>query len=346
MRGRLVAIAALGVTLVAACAPAPTIRSHEPGQAAARVWPAPPVEARIRFVRSISSPRDLGIEPSIAKRLFDSLSGTPDEHFVRPTGVAALGDTIYVADPGAQALWILDARARRSIRVTRVGDTPLLSPVAVATRPDGSVLLADTLLKTVFLLDPEGRLVRVAAAEGLERPAGVAFDPPSGFVYVADSASHRIAVFDSQGRMVRTWGRRGIGEAELNHPTHLAWSPSGALLVTDSLNFRLQAFDANGRVLWKMGRHGDGSGDFAAPKGAAVDAQGHVFVVDALFDTVQIFDRDGSFLLAFGEQGTAAGQFWLPNGLCMDATGRIYVADSYNQRVQVFEALPAGERAK
>lgn len=327
-------------SLAGACqAPAPA--NVPPGiSAVSPVWPQPPAAPRIRYVRSVSGPQDWGIVKSFFRRMVDALAGRGEDHFVRPTGVAAHDGVLYVADPGARALWILDSAQNRTVKVTDIGNSALASPVAVAVRPDGAVFVADTLLQTVFLLDRQGRLIRVVADRGRERPAGLAYDPATERLYVVDSAANHIAVYGRDGAIIQTWGRGGYEEGEFNHPTHLAVGPTGTLLVTDPLNFRVQAFDRDGRFLWKLGHHGDGSGDFAAPKGLAADREGHIFVVDALFDAVQIFDRDGTFLLGFGERGTQAGQFWLPGGIYIDAKDQIYVADAYNQRVQVFLGVP------
>jgi DNA-binding beta-propeller fold protein YncE len=300
------------------------------------IWPRPPAEPRIRYLRSVSGPQDWGIAKPFFRRLFDALAGRPREHFIRPTGVAERDGVLCVADPGAQALWILDSKQRRSVKVDKVGSAVLVSPVAVAMGPDGAIFVADSWLKKVFLLDRKGKFIRVAAQEGLDRPSGLAYDPAMQQLFVVDAVRHRVTVYDPGVALIRTWGERGIGDGELNHPTHIALGPAGTLLVTDALNFRIQAFDREGRFLWKLGHHGDGSGDLAAPKGLGLDSVGHLYVVDALFDAVQIFDRDGTFLLAFGERGIQAGQFWLPNGVFIDPQDQIYVADAYNQRVQVF----------
>jgi len=328
---------ALGLLLLtSACgAPAPAKDSPEV-PAALLAWPRPPAEARIRYVRSVAGPNEWGIVKSILRRMRDALVGRGEEHFIRPTGVAERDGVLYVADPGAAALWILDRVQNELTKVGEVRQEALGSPVSVAVRPDGAVFLADTLLKKVFLLDRAGKLIGIAAEEGLARPAGLAYDAATQRLYVLDSANHRIAVYGPGGALLRTWGQRGIQDGEFNHPTHLALDRTGALLVTDALNFRVQAFDREGRFLWKLGRLGDGSGDFAAPKGLAADSEGHVYVVDALFDAVQIFERNGTLLLAFGERGTRAGQFWLPGGLFITPQNQIYVADAYNQRIQVF----------
>ncbi len=316
-------------------------KASDDGVGGGPVWPQAPAESRIRFVRSISGPSELGISKPIFQRMVDAIVGRGDERFVRPTGVAELDGVIYVADPGSPALWILDSSHNHYAKIDDVAGTRLASPVAVALRPDGAVFVADSALKKVLLLDADGKFIRIAAEQDLERPAALAFDAASGRLYVADSARHRIAVYGADGTLIGTWGRAGTMEGEFNFPTHLALDRDGTLLATDALNFRVQAFDRTGRFLWKFGRHGDGSGDLAAPKGVAADSAGHVYVVDALFDGVQIFERDGAFLLAFGERGAHAGQFWLPGGLFINARDRIFVADAYNQRVQVFETVAA-----
>jgi DNA-binding beta-propeller fold protein YncE len=272
--------------------------------------------------------------------MLGAISGEKEERFVRPTGVAALGETVYVADPGASAVWILDATRNRSLKVTEIGGQPLSSPVAVAVRPDGRVYVSDSVLKTVFLLAPDGKPGRIAAREGIEQPAGLAYDSAIDRLFVADAATHRVLAYDPEGKLVGVAGAGGSEVSEFNRPTHLALDRSGTLLVTDALNFRIQAIDRGGKFIWSFGQHGDGSGDLAAPKGLAVDRAGHVYLVDALFDAVQIFDPDGTFLLAFGENGSGPGQFSLPNGICIDGRDRIFVADSYNRRIQVFDIIP------
>jgi DNA-binding beta-propeller fold protein YncE len=331
----LVALAASG------CGTSPSLGAAKEISAERPVWPKPPDPPRIRYLRSVAGPEDLGVERSFWRRIIDFVSARGPGHFVRPTGVAEHDGVLYVADPGARALWILDPGRGRFVKLAQVGEQALVSPVAVAVRPDGAVFLADSGLKKVYLIDRAGRLLRIAAQAGLARPAGLAYDAARGRLYVADSANHRIDVYGPDGALLRRWGRSGNRDGEFNYPTYLALDASGNLLVTDALNFRVQAFDREGRFRWKLGRHGDGSGDFAAPKGVAADGEGRLYVVDALFDAVQIFGPDGKLLLGFGQQGTRAGQFWLPGGIFVASRDEIYVADAYNQRVQVFQRIPA-----
>jgi sugar lactone lactonase YvrE len=328
----------IALSLVAGCDATHTVRQAPQPGFEVPVWPRPPAEPRLRWERSVATPADWGIAKSFFGRMLDALSGESDVRFTRPTGVAERDGALYVADPGAQALWILDAQRNRFEKIGRIGETTFVSPVAVALGPGNSVYVADSWRRQIFVVDRGGRLLRTFGNENLGRPAGVAFDAAAGQLYVADSMAHRVWVFAPDGALIRSLGGNGSRDGEFNFPTHLALDAQGTLLVTDALNFRVQAFSREGRFLWKLGRAGDGSGDFAAPKGLACDQDGNVYVVDSLFDAVQVFGRDGTLLLTFGERGTQAGQFWLPGGVFIGPRGRIYVADAYNQRIQVFRA--------
>ena len=328
------------MSLIGQAAPAPAAATTGPMPGRAELeQPTAPTEPAVRYERAVGGPSDWGVGPGVFGRLIDTLTGKEDPRFVRPTGVAARDGVLYVADPGAPALWIIDAPRNRLVRVTRAGDETLASPVAVALGPQGSVFLADTVRKKIFRLDAAGDTVATIASPALERPAGLAFDPERQWLYVADSVAHRITAFGADGTPIRSFGAAGAADGEFNAPTYIAYDGHDRIYVTDALNFRVQAFDREGRFLWKMGHQGDGSGDFAAPKGVAADAAGRVYVVDALFDVVQVFDDGGRLLSAFGEHGAQNGQLWLPGGLFI-AGDTIYVADSYNRRIAVFRAPP------
>ncbi len=333
---------ALSLVLGAAAACGLAVRpqsAQPPVPAAARVWPPPPAPARIRFIQAVARPTDLGIKPSFWKRVVRAIRGEEPTYFIRPAGVTVHGETIYVADPGAQALWVLNPTAGRFKHIGEAGKQSLISPVAVAVGPQDRVYLADSYLAQIFVYNSDGKLHATLADAALQRPTGLAYDTTAGRFYVADSAAHRVWVFGDDGRSLGAIGGHGTARGQFNFPTHVAVDAEGMLYVTDALGFRIQMFARDGRFVQAFGHHGNGSGDFAAPKGVAVDSEGHIYVVDALFDTVQIFDRTGQYLLNFGERGVEAGQFWLPGGLFIDATDRVYVADAYNQRIQIFHYL-------
>ncbi len=341
---RICGLTLLAIALLASGCEPPSSRlpAGREGLEVRLVWPQPPLRARIRFVRALARPADMGIHPSFWRRLGEFLAGREEEGFIRPTGVAARGQTIYVADPGAQAMFILDIAAKRFYRIREAGGQGLISPVAVALGRNGRIYLADSFLAKVFFLSPDGELRGTIPKAYLRRPAGIAYDAVRDRLYVVDSAAHRVSIFTGDGRPVGVFGARGTGNGEFNFPTHVAVDREGTIYVTDSLGFRVQFFSPEGKFAGKFGTHGDTSGDFAMPKGVAVDSEGHIYVVETLFDAVQIFDRSGRYLLTFGERGLGPGQFWLPGGVFIDPQDRIYVADAYNKRIQVFEYLAGG----
>jgi DNA-binding beta-propeller fold protein YncE len=333
---------AMAIAAIVACGDAPT-RPQTPAQPPDDlVWPKPPAIARIRLLRNVATPADWGITRQPFERFADAFTGQAPFRFTRPTGVAARENVLYVADPGAQALFVFDPAQGHEVAVSSAGEDRLVSPVAVALGPAETVFLADSALRKVFVLDRQGKLVRSIGGEGrLARPAGLAYDAAADRLYVADSATHRIIVFAADGRMLGSFGSNGNDAGEFNYPTHLALTRNGELLVTDTLNYRVQILTRDGQPIRMFGHPGDGAGDFASPKGIGADSTGVVYVVDSLFDAVQIFTRDGTLLLAFGQRGTQPGRFWLPNGLFVDSRDRIYVADAYNQRIAVFERIPS-----
>jgi DNA-binding beta-propeller fold protein YncE len=303
------------------------------------VWPQPPEPARVRFLKSVGGASDWGVGRNWWGRVVDTVTGRHETPFVRPTGVAEREGVLYVADAGAQSLVIIDAPRHKELRITRVGNRALVSPVAVTPGPQDSVYVADSWLREVLQLDRDGKLLRVVSSTDLERPSSLAFDTARRRLYVGDSKAHIVHVFDEQGHKVAALGSLGAGPGEFNSPTHLAVTRSGNLVVTDALNFRVQVFGADGHYQYRLGAIGDGAGNFAAPKGVAADRDDHVYVADAMFDAIQVFDAAGHLLLGFGGQGKEAGQFWLPNGVYIDGDDRLFVADAYNRRIQVFQIV-------
>jgi DNA-binding beta-propeller fold protein YncE len=334
-RIRQVAWAALLAVALSGCAVQPVKPDGAAEDRLPRVWPPPPAEARVAYVRSIAAPGDLGMRPSFFRRIANLLTGgrRGAEPLVKPFGIALDEDgNLCLTDTGANAVSFFDLAGRKYQRFEEVGKLRFVAPVAVAKR-NGVFYVADPGLKSVLAFDGGGKL-RFRIQEEIERPAGLAIAGEK--LYVADAQAHVVAVFDLGGKFLARLGRRGKDPGEFNFPTHLSSDDNGRLYVTDSMNSRVQVFDGDGRFLGAIGSPGDGSGHFGRPKGVAVDGFGHVYVADALYDNLQIFDRDGRFLLDVGAAGSEKGEFWMPAGVAISRHNEIYVADSYNCRVQVF----------
>jgi sugar lactone lactonase YvrE len=327
---------AVALLLAALAGPQPGAAASTP--APQRVWPAPPDEPRIAYVRSLTSPADFGVQRSTLGRFKDWLVGSKadGQFFVKPFGLAldAQGD-FCLSDTGANAVCYFDAARKKWHRWDTVGKTRFASPVAVA-KQDHTLYVADSALGCIIAFTDEGKpLFQITA--GLKRPSGLAISGQK--LYVTDSQAQAVLMFDLEGHALGQFGGRGSGAGEFNFPSHISADASGSLLVTDSMNSRIQIFDASGKFLRQLGSRGDGPGYFTRPKGAAVDSYGHLYVLDALFDNFQIFDPQGRLLMALGQTGKEPGEFWLPNAIAISRDNQIYVADSYNHRVQVFRFI-------
>ena len=300
------------------------------------VWPAPPAEARIRFVRSIS-PEAVKGPPSLMKKFWRTIVGAPDPDYMsQPYGIAIGPDRkVYVADTFGGVIHAYDLAKNGYATIDMKGRS--LVGVAAAA---GRLFITDSAAGAVMGVDLKGRVLWTLGRKfGLGRPTGIVWG--GDHLYVVDTLHHNVFFVSPEGAYLGAFGMHGSGPGQFNFPTNIARAADGTLYVTDTMNFRVQAFNAEGRFLGMFGRLGDGAGDFDKPKGVALDSAGHVYVVEGMNDVVQIFDRSGRLLLVFGGSGSADGQFWLPTGI-MIADDMVYVADSANRRVQVFEYLKAG----
>lgn len=303
-------------------------------------WPPPPQTPRIQYLRSISGPVDIGVKKSWFKKAMDIIFGKEnmEEKMLRPYGVFADSDRLYVTDPGAHLVHIFDMKEREYLQIKDVKGDELVSPIGIAVDRGGEIYLTDSMLKRVFVFDKEGRYLKdIGDSELFLRPAGISIYKDR--IYVIDTHAHHVLVFKKKdGELLFYFGQNGAEKGEFNYPTNI-FVRDGLIYITDFMNFRVQIFGEDGDFISTFGRLGDGSGDLSKPKGIAVDSEGHIYVADAHFDGIQIFDRDGRLLLGFGSTGRKVGEMLLPAGVFIDGKDMVYVADSYNNRVQIFQYL-------
>ncbi len=331
------------------------------------VWPAPPETPRIKFVKEISKPSDVGKGKAASNKLAEALLGVTSKDakiLVKPYGIHADSNgRVYVADSATGRVTVFDSKAKDVLIMGQKGQGRMNKAMGVVAGKDGRVYVTDLSAKRVVVIDSKGKFLKALGGKDvLANPVGIALDEKRGRIYVADSYAHQIVAFNPDGKVLFSIGRknapgklaagskdqawnRGIKEGEFRFPTNVTVDNEGKIYVIDALNFRVQVFNSQGEYLSSFGKLGDGFGQFARPKGVAVDSQGHVYVTDAGFNNVQIFNASGKLLLFFGSMGQGKGEFWLPAGISIDASNRIYVADQYNHRVQVFQFLKQEESA-
>lgn len=326
-------------------------KADEPVVAA---WPPAPELARIRYLQSIASERDIGVQLGLFQRFMRFLTGEQARSLVRPSALSVDAENrLYVVDTHYRRVHVFDRAEGVHYVFPETPPEGFVNPVGVTAGTNGRVYVSDSEARVIHVFSSHGKRYEGRIGEGLfERPTGLAFDAESGHLLVTDTVAGTLTAFEewplepgqrrkaavkAELEPAAVW--RGAGSDRMHGPTHVAVNAGGGVVVTDSLNFRVQKLDRSFAPVGAFGEAGDQPGYFSRPKGVAVDSVGNIYVVDALFGNVQIFNTQGDLLLTFGKPGAGIGEFWLASGICIDKQDRIYVADAWNQRVQVFQYL-------
>ncbi|MBI5700519.1 6-bladed beta-propeller [Candidatus Saganbacteria bacterium] len=303
------------------------------------VWPRAPETPKIEYLYSFSKPEDLKIEKKSKDKLFDFIFGLgrgQNDNIVRPQGIYAKNNIIYVTDTGLGAVHVFDLSKKEYFKIKKFGNTELKLPVSAASDDNGNIYVADSGLNKVLLFDGAGNYKSEIGRGIFSRPCGIAIDSVLKRIYVVDAISGLVDVFNSDHDFVASFPSTKEG---LNHPTYIVLDQKSNIYVVDSLNFRVQVYSPEGKKKSEFGKMGRAPGSFSLPKGIAIDSNKNIYVTDSSFDNVQIFNGKGGLLLFFGESGNKEGEFWVPAAISIDERDHIYVADSYNNRVQVFRFI-------
>lgn len=338
-------------TLHAAPAPTPSTTTAS----VQLVFPPPPDKARVRFVRSIKTLRDVrgdGAKRGVFSRFLSFMAGGETDRpiFERPYGIWGQGDKLYVSDTGGQKVTVIDLKKSAVAHIGESGEGQLLSPIGVAAGADGSVYVTDTKDQTIRAYSAEGKFLwTTEAAEGpvgkLNRPAAI-FLNPAGELLVTDTGNRRLVLYSTEGKFLRELCSHAKNERfALPNPSNLWVEKDGGFLVSDPIANRIHVFTSTGGAVSGFGESGDSAGYMARPRGVASDSDGNIHVVDALFNRIQIFNRKGQLLVWYAAPGQGPGQLALPAGIFIDSNDMIYVVDTKNQRIQVFQYIkyPEGQ---
>lgn len=249
-----------------------------------------------------------------------------------PTGVAAAGGTLYIADFGNNRV----RRLSSGIITTFAGndlsgpggdngpaiDAQLDGPESVAVSRDGGVYIADFGHNEIRLVNTNGIITTVAGnaisgfsgdngpatAAQIDNPVGVAIGQ-DGTVYIADTGNDRVrkiaagimSTLAGNGQGAFGGDRGPPSAAQISEPYGLAVSPNGNLYIADTGNNRIRMV-SHGKITTLAGT---GQAGFSGDDGPA-----------------------------------AAAELNAPNGLAVNADGDLYIADTSNHRIRMVS--PAG----
>jgi DNA-binding beta-propeller fold protein YncE len=307
-----------------------------------KLWPAPPEQARIRYIGELNSLEGDKKKTSIR----DVLMGEETNRVASLSKpYAVYSDSkgrVFVADTGIMGVVVFDLNQNKEAAIWGSGGAGAITkPGGVTSDEQGNVYVSDTMSNRVVVFNAEGKYINAYGdKEIFGTPAGLAYNEQTQRLYVVDTKKHKIFVFDKDGNVDFTIGENGTNPGYFNFPTNIAIDANGRLYVADSMNFRIQVLEMDGTYVSHFGENGDRLGDFYRLKGVGVDTNGNIYAVDASFQNFQVFNQQGNLLLYVGDGGSGApGKFALPAGIHVDKNNQIFIADQYNQRIQMFEFL-------
>lgn len=313
------------------------------------LWPAPPDQPRFEYQITLRSSADIVPESKDVKweKLLTGREFRNSPIIYKPSGIAAHGGLIYLAEPASKSINVLDVPRRKLFSFGLRPPNNLDKPMSIALDAMQRVYVLDAGLRQVMVFDKLGLFeYSIPLEHGFTNPVAVAASPDGETIYIVDRGDvgnddHKVVAFDRAGKERFRLGPRGRGPGEFNIPLAAATGADGALYVVDYGNFRIQKFDANGKFLFTFGKSGAELGRFSRPRAIALDGEGNIYVADSGFGNVQIFDPQGQLLMPLGRlsREPAPGNFQLIAGITVDETGRLYVIDHYDKKVDVFMRL-------
>lgn len=340
------------VLLLSSCATqAPVKDTEKADEAQQTVWPAPPEQARIRYIGELRSLENLADNEQ--KSFRDILMGEEDKEghsaLLKPYGVHSDSKgRVFVADTGFSGLVVFNLEKKNVSFWGVTGYGALTKPVGVTSDARGNVYVSDTSDKRIVVFDTDGNYINAfGGKEVLTNPAGLVFNDNTQQLYVVDAHRHQIIVFNLEGGIDFTIGERGSEPGNFNFPTNIAIDSNGRLYVSDTMNFRIQVLEADGTFVNTFGEIGDRVGNVNRLKGIGVDTEGHIYAVDASYNNFQIFNAEGQLLLVVGQPGyTEPAGFSMPAGVHVDKNNRIFIADQLNRKIQMFEYIGDSDSSK
>lgn len=117
------------------------------------------------------------------------------------------------------------------------------SPSDIAFDSTGNVYVVDSDHNRIMVFSQSGEyLGKLGRKEKrVHIPSSICIDDED-VVYVTERENHCVSIFTSQGQFLHSFGTRGRGPGQLNHPHGIAVDAAGHVYICDYSNNRLQVF--------------------------------------------------------------------------------------------------------
>lgn len=302
------------------------------------IWPQPPDEPRIKYLKTYDSEDNFLSAFNIATQIIAGKTGVI--HLSRPFDVCTDGKKrIYVSDV-VQGVIVFNEVERRVEVFGEDVPVPLGNPLGISYGNE-KLFVGIGEIGQIVVLTPDGKFIRTIGKVGeFPNPVDVVYNNVQKNLIIVDNKRHQVFIYSEEGDSLKTIGKRGERDGEFNFPQSAAVDKEGNIFIVDAFNFRIQKFDSTGKFLAKYGEQGNLPGYFARPKGIALDSFDNIYVVDAIFNNFQIFNKNFDLLMFVGRFSEEDNWgFNNPIGIYIDQSNKIYVVDQLNQRIQIFQLL-------
>ena len=174
--------------------------------------------------------------------------GSDGEEFNHPSGVAVIGDKVYVCDRNNDRIQVYsrDLELVNTIGSQGLENGQMNWPYDLTEDGRECIFVADCDNHRVQVFDREGQFLRTFGSHGfdagkLQRPTGICLGRDS-LLYVTEYANHRVSVFSTDGVYVGSFGSYGNRKGELCYPVGVAVDLDGFVYICDQGNNRIQVF--------------------------------------------------------------------------------------------------------
>jgi DNA-binding beta-propeller fold protein YncE len=247
-----------------------------------------------------------------------------------PCGLATKHGYVFVVENLDNGLAMMNLAMMNENKKAKIFDKIKFSrPRGIAVTHDNHILVTDD--HKIQKISIDGRIVASIGNEGnkpleFDFPCGITVSSTTGHVYVADRDNHRIQVLDPNLSYSFSFGTKGSGDGEFNHPGFIAVDDEHNIYVTDMNNHRIQKFDSKGNFLAQFKRPNSSS----STVGITTDNNNSLlYVADGC--NISIFTVEGHFLKSFKVHDHAHLE-----GITFDSKGNLYVSDYNNHQLLVF----------
>lgn len=249
-----------------------------------------------------------------------------------PVAVAAIADTLYIADAGQRAIIRFDRGAQAASVLATSPDLTVRAGLFVDRAY--TLYLAEPVSASVFLFDIDGNPLQTLHHDAeLPQPVAVVTSPGGDEIFVGDELASHILVFDRAGTVTRSIGTGTGLDLRFDSVVALAVGPD-QLYVSDRQRHQVHALAPDGSYRYAFGRD-----DLQVPGALAIDGYNRVYVADNGDSTIKVF-RGGLLEAVVGAPNDPLGfgfqvisSLWISDGL-------MYVADAARASVDILKVVP------